>query len=66
MGSGLSDDLGDDGIIAPTDQSYRTCSECGRDCMPEPTPIEGHGMRIAFVCPEHGVHSVVDPFEGKR
>jgi hypothetical protein len=24
------------------------------------------GARIAFVCPEHGLHSVVDPFEHLR
>lgn len=46
------------------DQSYRTCSECGRDCQPEPFQHE-RGFRIAFICPEHGVHSVVDPFEGR-
>jgi hypothetical protein len=27
---------------------------------------DGLGARIAFVCPEHGVHSVVDLFEDKR
>ncbi|WP_125098686.1 hypothetical protein [Leucobacter chromiireducens] len=45
---------------------------CGRDCEPEPfsTGIgedgPSGGIRIAFVCPEHGLHSVVDPFEGRR
>lgn len=37
------------------------CAECGADCPPEPTVVEG--IRIAFVRPEHGVHSFIDPFE---
>ncbi|WP_299304476.1 hypothetical protein [uncultured Brachybacterium sp.] len=53
-------------VRVPTDDSYRTCSQCGGDCYPEPTAIDGLGVRIAFVCPEHGVHSVIDPFEDKR
>jgi len=53
--------------VGPTpDEVYRTCAECGRDCEPVPFPVEGLGMRISFVCPLHGVHSVVDPFEGRR
>lgn len=59
------------------DDGYRRCSQpvaatgggtapCGRDCEPDPASVEGLGMRIAFVCPEHGVHSLVDPFEGRR
>lgn len=47
------------------DKQHRTCAECGRDCQPEPFESDNE-LRIAFVCPEHGVHSVVDPFEGKR
>lgn len=51
----------------PRDQSYRTCSECGGDCYPDTSAgADGLGVRIAFVCPEHGVHSVVDPFEEER
>ena len=57
-------------------EQYRTCAQpvvlpdgeqsvCGRDCVPEPMASE-HGIRVAFSCPEHGVHSVVDPFEGSR
>jgi len=48
------------------DSGYRTCPECGGDCVPEPNGSDGHGIRIMFVCPSHGVHSVVDPFEHKR
>ncbi|MFP3397606.1 hypothetical protein SB749_14845 [Brevibacterium sp. SIMBA_078] len=51
--------------FSPDDESYRTCSECGSDCKPEPVPTEA-GMRIAFTCPEHGVYSVVDPFDDLR
>lgn len=46
-------------------EQYRTCPECGRDCKPEPFEADD-GFRIAFSCSEHGVHSVVDPFEGQR
>ncbi|RZU62239.1 hypothetical protein EV380_1832 [Zhihengliuella halotolerans] len=53
-------------IRVPIDEGYRTCAECGGDCDPEPTALDGLGVRIAFVCPEHGVHSMVDPFEDKR
>lgn len=59
----------DDLEISTWDESsgYRTCAECGGDCEPEPCDAgEGQGVRIAFACPTHGVHSVVDPFEGKR
>jgi hypothetical protein len=46
-------------------EKYRTCPTCGADCPPEPIEFDG-GFRIAFVCPEHGVHSVIDPLEGTR
>ncbi|MBM7821765.1 MULTISPECIES: hypothetical protein [Kocuria] len=53
--------------LAREDESYRTCLECGADCPPEPFDAgEGQGIRIAFSCPTHGVHSVVDPFEELR
>ena len=46
---------------------YRTCAVCGSDCVPEAFGADdGSGLRIAFFCPEHGVHSVVDPFERLR
>lgn len=48
------------------DSGYRTCKVCGGDCEPEPGGADGYGVRIMFVCPEHGVHSMVDPFEDKR
>lgn len=47
------------------DEAYRTCAECGGDCEPEPIPTDA-GMRIAFRCPTHGVHTVIDPFEDLR
>lgn len=54
-------------IRVPTSDDYRTCSECGEDCYPDPSiTVEGQGARIAFVCAEHGVNAVVDPFEGQR
>ena len=49
-----------------SDEAYRTCPECGEDCEPEPFELPGAGIRIAFRCPPHGVHTVVDPFEGHR
>ena len=48
-------------------EQYRTCAECGADCDPDPFDSgEGGGVRIAFVCPNCGLHSVVDPFEHLR
>lgn len=48
-------------------EDYRTCAECGGDCEPEPFEAsQGGGLRVAFTCPQHGLHSVVDPFEGSR
>ncbi|HLS33877.1 MAG TPA: hypothetical protein VK039_09835, partial [Brevibacterium sp.] len=52
-------------IRVPQDEDYRTCSDCGADCEPEPFTTDA-GIRIGFACPEHGVHTVVDPFEGSR
>lgn len=46
-------------------EGYRTCSVCGGDCEPEPSAIDGLGVRVAFVCPSHGVHSILDPFEDR-
>ena len=48
------------------DESYRTCSECGGDCVPEPSGADGLGVRVMWVCPQHGVHSAVDPFAHLR
>lgn len=46
------------------DTSYRTCPQCGADLSPIPVP---HGARVLFefTCPEHGVHTLIDPFAGK-
>ena len=52
--------------MADGDQPYRTCPECGGDCQPEPSAVDGLGVRIAFICPQHGAHSLVDPFEEQR
>jgi len=63
------DEIGDiDGVPVhvPRDESYRICSVCGRDCMPDPTAVDDLGVRIAWVCTEHGVQSIVDPFEHLR
>ncbi|MGX5695102.1 hypothetical protein ACWKWP_02790 [Agromyces soli] len=59
--------LGGAPIRVPTSNRYRSCSVCGRDCLPEPTfGSDEHGSRIAFECPKHGVQSLVDPFEDLR
>lgn len=53
--------------LAPEDENYRTCAECGGDCEPDPSlSADGTGARIAFVCPEHGVQSIIDPFADMR
>ncbi|WP_166788493.1 hypothetical protein [Cryobacterium sp. TMS1-13-1] len=46
-------------------EQHRTCPQCAVDGQPEPFEADD-GFRVAFVCAEHGVHSVVDPFEGER
>ena len=57
----MDDDL--TGGFGHTDQRYRTCSQCNGDYEPEPVPTSPC-MKIAFSCPAHGVHSLIDPFEG--
>lgn len=61
--------VGPDGIELriPKNEEYRTCAECGGDCVPDASvTVEGEGVRIAFVCPVDGVQSLVDPFEELR
>lgn len=54
-------------IRLPANEDYRTCSQCGADCEPDPDAGgDGIGARIAFVCPLHGVNAIVDPFEDLR
>lgn len=54
-------------IRLPRTDDYRTCSECGAECSPDPAAGgDGIGARIAFVCPAHGVNAIVDPFEDFR
>ena len=64
------DDVGSvDGvpIRVPSSDDYRTCTECGKDCDIDPNfGSDESGARIAFVCPEHGIQSVIDPFEHLR
>lgn len=45
---------------------YRTCPQCGLDCEPTPFDSGGDGIRVSFICPAHGVHTVVDPFADTR
>lgn len=52
--------------LSSSDESYRTCSVCGGDCEPDPMAEDGLGVRIAFICPQHGVQSMVDPFADMR
>ncbi|MGX1695208.1 hypothetical protein ACWIBQ_07510 [Microbacterium keratanolyticum] len=54
-------------IRVPADDAYRTCSVCGGDCESDVSfGSDEHGARIALVCPEHGIQSLVDPFEDRR
>lgn len=58
---------GDLEIQVRPDDGYRTCPTCGADCSPEPFDAgNGDGLRVAFSCAAHGVHTVIDPFEGSR
>ena len=51
----------------PQTDDYRVCSQCGRDCEPDPSVgADGLGARIAFVCPVHGVNAIIDPFSDLR
>lgn len=47
------------------DNRHRACMQCEVDCPPESFKTDD-GVRVAFVCAEHGVHSVVHPFENGR
>lgn len=56
----------DGAITASSDESYRTCTECGGDCIPETIAHDGLGIRWLFACPRHGAQSLVDPFAKLR
>lgn len=54
-------------IRVPNNNDYRTCSVCLGDCEPDlGFGSDESGARIAFICPEHGIQSLVDAFEGRR
>lgn len=54
-------------IRVPASDDYRTRSVCGGDCEPDLAFSSGqHGARLAFVCPEQGLQSLVDPFKHLR
>lgn len=60
---------GPDGLAirVPLDEAYRTYAECGADCDPEPTAVDGLGVRLAFVRPKHGVQKTgLTRFEDER
>lgn len=44
------------------DGAYRMCPAFGGHCVPEDVGDDGIGVRIASVCPERGIHTVIDPF----
>jgi len=46
----------------PENDDYRTCNMCGADAPPEHFD-DGEQLRLAFVCPEHGIQSIVSPFQ---
>ena len=56
--------IGPEGASWNPDEGYRTCSVCRGDCEPE---IAGgdtdEGVRFLWVCPQHGAHTITDPFE---
>ncbi|SEC28229.1 hypothetical protein [Arthrobacter woluwensis] len=64
------EEVGDvDGVPlrVPVDDGYRTCAACGGDCEPGVEfGSNEHKARVAFVCPEHGPQSLIDPFEDLR
>lgn len=49
------------------DESYRTCTGCGRDCeLDTSADADGIGVRIAWVCRAHGLNSIIAPFDNLR
>ena len=46
-------------------EEYRTCPECGADCVPEPF-LTDQVIHLGFTCPVHGVHTVIDPLDSSR
>ncbi|MFC8521369.1 MULTISPECIES: helix-turn-helix domain-containing protein [Micrococcaceae] len=44
---------------------YRTCVQCGGDCEPGLNWADDLGIRMVYVCPQHGAQSVVDPIEDR-
>lgn len=48
-----------------SDEMYRTCPECGADLNPIPA-VTGERIFVEFSCAEHGIHTLIDPLEGKR
>jgi hypothetical protein len=46
-------------------EQHRTCLQCAVNGQPGPFEADD-GIGVAFVCAEHGVRSVIDPFEGER
>ena len=63
-----------DGMEIPADievtvwgsNEHRRCNVCRAECAPEPSGADGYGVRIIYVCRDHGLQSVVDPFEHLR
>ena len=58
--------IGPEGASWNPDEGYRTCSVCGGDCEPEIASDADKGARFLWVCPQHGVHTITDPFEKYR
>lgn len=48
------------------DEGYRTCVACGSDCEPALVGDDRLGVRVVFSCPEHGIQTLVDPFNELR
>lgn len=66
LGLLCQNDMGQPSMMDDTDSEYRICSVCGGDCEPDPSATDGLGVRVVFVCSEHGPQSVVDPFDDLR
>jgi hypothetical protein len=42
--------------------SAPTCHDCGLELDIEPI-ASGHGLRVSYSCPRHGLVSLADPFD---
>lgn len=58
--------IGKNDAFSDLDERYKKCEVCGCNCEPELIATSGSGVRVLWICPKDGIHSIVDPFEPER